>query len=574
MAERNTRLHGRQLADSLAGSGLQKNAVTDALEINLKANAGLNIDTDQLEVLLEASKGLAVSASGLAIDYDDSSIGITLGKLAIKALGITNDMLAGSISDDKLVADYIQTSEVDDSSIEFAGGSLNVKALGITNDMLAGSIALSKLVALTANSAIATNASGEIVAVSGVSDTEIGYLANVTSDIQAQLNALTSGYSRRPAVINIVDNTVAPPTEVTGDRYILDETAGGVHADWDGASPNDIVEFDGSVWVATTPTEGFVAYVDSSDKDALFVDDGTPQWELRAVQSTSLADGKIWIGNSSGEATEVTMSGDVTITNLGVTSIGNAKVTNDMLAGSVALSKLVSGTSAQIIVADGSGIPSYVNMSGDVTISNAGVTAIGTGKVTNDMLAGSIDDSKLLADYIQTSEVDNSTIEFGTSLNVKADGITDAHIRLTNDGYLTARNSAGDGDISILKVNTSDKVALDATSWASVIPESALNIFNAPTVGKYMKYTSNGLEWVDLESAHTHVDNETPSGLIDGANTEYTIANTPTAGTVKLYLNGLRQEAGSGKDYTISGTTITFAVAPEAGDVLLADYQY
>ena len=86
---------------------------------------------------------------------------------------------------------------------------------------------------------------------------------------------------RKRAVINIVDPTSPPPTEVEGDRYILDETAGVVDPGWDGASQNDIVEFTGSTWVPFTPEEGWITYVDSVDKDAIFLDDGTPAWDLR-----------------------------------------------------------------------------------------------------------------------------------------------------------------------------------------------------------------------------------------------------------------------------------------------------
>jgi len=103
--------------------------------------------------------------------------------------------------------------------------------------------------------------------------------------INAEVVALSSGYNRRPAVIDLVDNTAAPPTESTGDRYILDFTAGTVDPNWDGAAKGDIVQFDGAVWIATTPAEGWVCYVDAQNKDALYVDDGTPNWELRNVYS-------------------------------------------------------------------------------------------------------------------------------------------------------------------------------------------------------------------------------------------------------------------------------------------------
>lgn len=64
---------------------------------------------------------------------------------------------------------------------------------------------------------------------------------------------------------------------------------------------------------------------------------------------------------------------------------------------------------------------------------------------------------------------------------------------------------------------------------------------------------------------------EVPSGTINGTNTVFTLAHTPAAGTEQVYLNGLLQQSG-GTDYTISGSTITFAVAPPTGSLLLVTY--
>lgn len=77
--------------------------------------------------------------------------------------------------------------------------------------------------------------------------------------------------------------------------------------------------------------------------------------------------------------------------------------------------------------------------------------------------------------------------------------------------------------------------------------------------------------WSVVSPAH-FVSKETPSGLINSSNVTYTLAFTPIAGTEHIFLNGLLQTAG-GADYSISGTTITFTVAPTTGDVLLASYQ-
>jgi hypothetical protein len=70
-------------------------------------------------------------------------------------------------------------------------------------------------------------------------------------------------------------------------------------------------------------------------------------------------------------------------------------------------------------------------------------------------------------------------------------------------------------------------------------------------------------------------DNEVPSGAINGLNTTFTLANTPSPTTSLLvYLNGLLMNQGL--DYTISGNTIMFALAsaPQAGDTVLASYRY
>jgi hypothetical protein len=96
--------------------------------------------------------------------------------------------------------------------------------------------------------------------------------------VDAEVATVESGVFYRRTVIDYVDCTQAPPTEVTGDRYILDDT-GSVNAGWDGASQFDIVEFGGSTWAASTPSEGWRCYVDNENGDRRYIDDGTPAWE-------------------------------------------------------------------------------------------------------------------------------------------------------------------------------------------------------------------------------------------------------------------------------------------------------
>lgn len=67
--------------------------------------------------------------------------------------------------------------------------------------------------------------------------------------------------------------------------------------------------------------------------------------------------------------------------------------------------------------------------------------------------------------------------------------------------------------------------------------------------------------------------NETPSGIINGINTVFITAANFTAGKIRVYLNGLKQRAGIGNDYTETGANqITFTNAPITGDTITVDY--
>ncbi len=66
------------------------------------ATAGVQLVGADFRANFVTNDGLALSANSLTVAYDNSSIGISSNLLAVKALGITNAMLAGSIADTKL----------------------------------------------------------------------------------------------------------------------------------------------------------------------------------------------------------------------------------------------------------------------------------------------------------------------------------------------------------------------------------------------------------------------------------------------------------------------------------------
>jgi hypothetical protein len=70
------------------------------------------------------------------------------------------------------------------------------------------------------------------------------------------------------------------------------------------------------------------------------------------------------------------------------------------------------------------------------------------------------------------------------------------------------------------------------------------------------------------------VDNDAPAGLVDGANTAFTLSGVPApAASLTVYRNGILQKQGL--DFALTGSQIQFipAAAPQAGDTLLASYR-
>jgi hypothetical protein len=151
-----------------------------ALGVKVKANSGIVMNSDGIAVDADpdsfslgaggiqlaanvAGNGLGLSSGVLSVGVDGSSVELSSDALRVKALGVTNAMLAGSIANAKLANSTISGKAlganldalaVDDSSIEYSAGSafngsaastIRVKALGVTNAMLAGSIANAKL---------------------------------------------------------------------------------------------------------------------------------------------------------------------------------------------------------------------------------------------------------------------------------------------------------------------------------------------------------------------------------------------------------------------------------------------
>ena len=182
-------------------------------------------------------------------------------------------------------------------------------------------------------------------------------------------------------------------------------------------------EFDGTAWNLIVTT--LQVPIDSIDTSQIVnnaitsgkIADGTiVNADINAsagISHSKLASstaGQVLLGTTgTGVITATTVSGDIAISGAGVTSIASGVVVDADInsAAAIALTKLASGTSAQVVVANASGVPTYTTVSGDVTISNTGVTTIGSSKITSAMI---VDATIVNADISTTAAINTTKI--------------------------------------------------------------------------------------------------------------------------------------------------------------------
>jgi hypothetical protein len=241
-----------------------------------------------------AGTAINVNADDVDVKYDDSSIGVTGDQLYVKNGGVTNDMLAGSITDTKLASDYL-----------YADGTR-----ALTGDLNMNGNKIASLVAPS----LGTDAVNKTYVDSLVSGlywkdpvdyiihyvkTDSGAPAGTGEDNEYCLNTAddtlyvySSGWSL----------TTAPSAD---DRYLFTKTGSDTTGNSGTYTPDHkIYEYDGSAWTSISPSANWALLTRNGSLDVLedsgwTYDDDTSAWiQFTGAGQITAGDGLKKTGNT------------------------------------------------------------------------------------------------------------------------------------------------------------------------------------------------------------------------------------------------------------------------------------
>lgn len=264
------------------------------------------------------------------------------------------------------------------------------------------------------------------------------------------------------------------------------------------------------------------------------------------------------------------------------TQIRDGAITDAKVAAGAAIATSKLALNGTIILKDGS-----VAFTGDQSMGNNKLTNVGTASASGDAINKSTFDAALASlpsayKYRNVRAASTANVTVSNPGTAVFDGVT-----LTAGQRILLKNQSSAAENGIYDFDTSSTALVrssDSDAWHELT--GTLVFIDEGTVNADTRYycTSNtggtlGITSVTYASDLTggvttsnFVFDETPSGTINGSNADFTIANTPTSNTLRVYMNGVRVLSGSGNGYTLSGTTITFTTAPISGDAIRVDY--
>ena len=204
-------------------------------------------------------------------------------------------------------------------------------------------------------------------------------------------------------------------------------------------------------------------YANLTNKPTLFDGD-----YANLTNKPELEDGKLYIGDSDNKSAQIAVTGDVTISNTGVTAIGAQKVTNSMIADdAVGLDELANITQGSLLTGDSSNNPLLLDAKGTGKIIVGNGTALASVSIGGVINLASNGDVSIVDDAISYDKIQNiatanrvlgSTTADGviSEVQVATDMIADNAVNLTTKvaGTLPIANGGTGGSTANAALNS------------------------------------------------------------------------------------------------------------------------
>jgi len=212
-------------------------------------------------------------------------------------------------------------------------------------------------------------------------------------------------------------------------------------------------------------------------------------------------------------------------------------------------------TNSHILVGNVSNFPADVAMSGDITINNAGVTTIGAGKVTNAMIvaAAGIAVNKLAALTLSNALVVTDVSGFLTTLAAPS---------LTEVGYLTGVTSAIQTQLNTANANFANFLPLSGGTMSGIINMGSNKIISvAAGTGTGQAITYDQVATTPVNVGGGGGTSTSSTSFISAGNTTVTIAAKSSTAVIMYTVNTTASCSGGTAYWTIFKDGVNLAGA-------------